>query len=180
MGSYLAQNPFTSMGCITIKIKDFNHHSQTTNVYYLQYRFLLSRKSLGMIDTESKQRPPLEWVQSICFMENLISMKASGSLTMNVPTWYSIQLPRLWLPLASSCSGSSKQHSQDACWPSEVDSSNRTGFRSQPWVLSKLQIRRPSLLENLPRWSLNDSVYTPAGKRNFKEPSTSNHHICCR
>lgn len=90
--------------------------------YYFKTPFLFrSLRLLGIINTESTQSPPLECVQSICFMENLTSVAGSESVTINSPTLYSIQHPLLWLPFTSSWSVSSIQNSQDACWPSEVD-----------------------------------------------------------
>lgn len=130
---------------------------------------LQSLKWLGIICTESTESPHLECVQSICFIENRTSKGGSPLLTINWPTLHSIQHPRLWFPLTSSFPVSSRQHSDNAHCPSEVNSSKRTGLMSPPWVCSKLQTRLPSLLENLPRCCLNESVNI-SRQREFYRP----------
>ena len=51
---------------------------------------LRSLKSLGIINTESTQSPPLECVQSICFMENLTLVVGSDPLTILSPLGFTL------------------------------------------------------------------------------------------
>lgn len=52
------------------------------------HKFLtLSLYSAGHMNTESRQRPPLVWVQSIWVIENLTFMDVLGFSTMKSPAW---------------------------------------------------------------------------------------------
>lgn len=127
-----------------------------STLYYTSYMqrlnaaqkcFNLPAYFLGYICTESKQRPPLVCVQSIWVIENLIFVIALAFSTTKSPTWYWTHLP-----------GSFKIHWDEVCWPSEVQSWNWTGFRSQPWTCSVLHMRRPNLFAVRPNCSLKNTL----------------------
>lgn len=46
-------------------------------------------------------------------------------------------------------------------WPFDVVNWNCTNFKSQQWMWSELQSRRPSLFVTLPSWGLKNRLYVP-------------------
>lgn len=122
------------------------------------------------MSTESKERPPFVWVQSIWAIEKFNFVGMVEFSTTKSPTWYCIHFP-----------GSFKKYCAVACWPFDDDNWNCTGLIFQPWTCSTLQIRRPSIfLEFFPSCRRKNRLYFPTGNSNSRFPSTSTHHICLR
>ncbi|KAJ6362666.1 hypothetical protein OIU78_002966 [Salix suchowensis] len=94
MISSKTSNAFRSIGCMTTKKCPGRNPGIAENIkkhppcigYFKTPLLLRTFRSLGIINTESTQSPPLECVQSICFMENLTSVAGSESVTINSPT----------------------------------------------------------------------------------------------